>query len=168
MKALLSRNTAKLTEPLSALLDEPHPDLLSLLAAAISTLFGLLDQNERSLWCEVWSVSIRQPGEFLPLYEDYDQDAQRLIRGAVVDAKRRGDLVETLDVELLAQTVYSIVDYAGLVFINGFSERDSDEFLIDLVDDENAETLSIAGIDIEAAVLVSMPHSKPSRAGLGQ
>ena len=117
LKALLGRNAAKITEPLSALLDDPHPDLLSLLTAAISTLFRMLDQNERSLWCEVWSVSIRQPGEFLPLYDDYDQDAQRLIGAAVVEARQRGDLVETLDVELLAQTVYSIVDYAGLVFI---------------------------------------------------
>jgi AcrR family transcriptional regulator len=117
LKALLSRNTAKITEPLSALLGEPHSDLLSLLSAAISALFKVLDQNDRSLWCEVWTVSIRQPGEFLPLYDDYDQDAQRLFGGAVVEARRRGDLVETLDVELLAQTIYSIVDYAGLVFI---------------------------------------------------
>ena len=39
----------------------------------------------------------------------------------------------------------------GLVFINGFSERSSDEFLLDLADDENAEMLCIAGIDIEHA-----------------
>jgi len=117
LKALLSRDAAKITDPLSALLDERHGNLLSLLTTAVSTLFKVLDQNDRSLWCEVWTVSIRQPGEFLPLYDDYDQDAQRLFGGAVVDARRRGDLVETLDVELLAQTIYSIVDYAGLVFI---------------------------------------------------
>lgn len=46
-------------------------------------------------------------------------------------------------------------DVDGLVFINGFSERSSDEFLIDLADDENAETLSIAGIDIEFAEIFS-------------
>jgi len=117
VKALLSRDAAKITAPLSALLDQPHPDLLSLLTTAVSTLFGVLDHNERSLWCEVWTVSIRQPGDFLPIYDDYDQDAQRLIGTAVVDAQRRGNLVEILDTEVLAQAIYSIVDYAGLVFI---------------------------------------------------
>lgn len=39
----------------------------------------------------------------------------------------------------------------GLVFINGFSARDSDEFLLDLADDADAEILTIAGIDIEHA-----------------
>ena len=46
----------------------------------------------------------------------------------------------------------------GLVFINGFSERSSDEFLIDLVDDEDAETLSIADIDIEYAEIFGDPE----------
>ena len=43
----------------------------------------------------------------------------------------------------------------GLVFINGFSERSSDDFLIDLADDLDAESLSIAGIDIEFAEIFS-------------
>jgi hypothetical protein len=46
----------------------------------------------------------------------------------------------------------------GLVFINGFSERSSDEFLIDLADDVDAETLCIAGIDIEFAEIFSDPE----------
>jgi hypothetical protein len=46
----------------------------------------------------------------------------------------------------------------GLVFINGFSERDSDEFLLDLADDAQAETLSIAGIDIEFAEVFGDPE----------
>ena len=46
----------------------------------------------------------------------------------------------------------------GLVFINGFSERSSDEFLLDLADDADAETLCIAGIDIEYAQVFSDPE----------
>jgi len=46
----------------------------------------------------------------------------------------------------------------GLVFINGFSERSSDDFLIDLADDLDAESLSIAGIDIEFAEIFSDPE----------
>lgn len=45
----------------------------------------------------------------------------------------------------------------GLVFINGFSERGSDEFLIDLADDADAEALRIAGIDIEHAEIFNDP-----------
>ena len=46
----------------------------------------------------------------------------------------------------------------GLVFINAFSERSSDEFLIDLADDQDAESLSIAGIDIEFAEVFNDPE----------
>jgi hypothetical protein len=46
----------------------------------------------------------------------------------------------------------------GLVFISGFSERGSDEFLLDLADDTEAETLSIAGIDIEYAEVFGDPE----------
>jgi hypothetical protein len=46
----------------------------------------------------------------------------------------------------------------GLVFINGFSERGIDEFLIDLADDADAERLCIAGIDIEFAEIFSDPE----------
>ena len=46
----------------------------------------------------------------------------------------------------------------GLVFISGFSERSSDDFLVDLADDLDAETLSIAGIDIEFAEIFANPE----------
>ncbi|MDH3763232.1 MAG: hypothetical protein OEU50_19835 [Gammaproteobacteria bacterium] len=39
----------------------------------------------------------------------------------------------------------------GLIFINGFSDRSIDEFLIDLADDSQLDELSIAGIDLEHA-----------------
>ena len=67
----------------------------------------------------------------------------------------------------------------GLVFINGFSERSSDEFLIDLADDLDAELLSIAGIDIEfaevfndpeemRAVREAVPYTARTQAGSGK
>ena len=46
----------------------------------------------------------------------------------------------------------------GLVFINGFSERSSDEMLIDMADDADADRLSIAGMDIEFAEVFSDPE----------
>lgn len=46
----------------------------------------------------------------------------------------------------------------GLVFINGFSERSSDEFLLDLADDLEAEPLCIAGMDIEFAEVFNNPE----------
>jgi len=46
----------------------------------------------------------------------------------------------------------------GLVFINGFSERSSDEFLLDLADDLDAEPLCIAGMDIEFAEVFNDPE----------
>lgn len=46
----------------------------------------------------------------------------------------------------------------GLVFINGFSERSSDELLLDLADDPDADSLTIAGIDIEFAEVFGNPE----------
>ena len=43
----------------------------------------------------------------------------------------------------------------GLIFINGFSDRSIDEFLIDLADDSQQDELSIAGIDLEHAQVFS-------------
>jgi FAD/FMN-containing dehydrogenase len=46
----------------------------------------------------------------------------------------------------------------GLVFINGLSEQSSDEFLIGLADDAEAQDFTIAGIDIEHAEVFSQPE----------
>lgn len=46
----------------------------------------------------------------------------------------------------------------GLVFINGFSDCDSDEFLIGLADDPLAEEYTIAGIGLEFAEIFNAPE----------
>ena len=46
----------------------------------------------------------------------------------------------------------------GLVFVNGFSDRSSDEFLIGLADDQYAEDFTIAGIELEHAEIFSNPE----------
>jgi hypothetical protein len=43
----------------------------------------------------------------------------------------------------------------GLVFVNGFSDLSSDEFLIGLADDQHAEEYTIAGIELEHAEVFS-------------
>ncbi len=58
--------------------------------------------------------------------------------------------------ELQQKCVAAQVD--GLVFVNGFSERSSDEFLIDLADDPQAEDFTIAGIELEFAEVFSDPE----------
>ncbi|MCP4472873.1 MAG: FAD-dependent oxidoreductase [Gammaproteobacteria bacterium] len=49
-------------------------------------------------------------------------------------------------------------DVDGLVFINAYSEQSSDEFLIGLVDDAEAQDFTIAGIDIDHAEIFSDPE----------
>ena len=46
----------------------------------------------------------------------------------------------------------------GLVFINGFSDRSIDEFLLDLADDQQAEDYTIAGVGLEFAEVFSDPE----------
>ena len=46
----------------------------------------------------------------------------------------------------------------GLVFINGFSDRSIDEFLLDLADERQAEEYTIAGIGLEFAEVFSDPE----------
>ncbi len=50
-------------------------------------------------------------------------------------------------------------DAAGLVFINGYSERPADEFLIGLADDPQADEYTIAGIGLEYAEVFSDPEA---------
>ena len=47
----------------------------------------------------------------------------------------------------------------GLVFINGYSERPADEFLIGLADDPQADEYTIAGIGLEYAEIFSDPEA---------
>jgi hypothetical protein len=46
----------------------------------------------------------------------------------------------------------------GLIFINGYSELSSDEFLIGLADDADAQDFTIAGIDIDHAEIFNEPE----------
>jgi len=47
----------------------------------------------------------------------------------------------------------------GLIFVNGFSDQSIDEFLIGLADDEHADILTIAGIDLEYAEVFNDPEA---------
>lgn len=117
VKALLSRDTARITASLNALFEAPHPNLLSLFTAAVSMLLEVLDRTGRALWREVTAVSLREPGNYLPLADDYYANVQQRMAAAITHAKLSGDLIESLDTELLAQTVYRIVDHACMEFI---------------------------------------------------
>jgi len=46
----------------------------------------------------------------------------------------------------------------GAVFVNGYSDLSSDEFLIGLTDDQHAEEFTIAGIELEHAEVFSNPE----------
>ena len=58
--------------------------------------------------------------------------------------------------ELEQKCVAAGVD--GLVFINGFSDLSSDEFLIGLADDQQAQEFTIAGIELDYAEVFSDPE----------
>lgn len=57
---------------------------------------------------------------------------------------------------LQEKCIAAMVD--GLVFVNGFSELSSDEFLISLADDQKAEEFTIAGIELEHAEVFNDPE----------
>jgi hypothetical protein len=59
-------------------------------------------------------------------------------------------------VGLQEKCIAAMVD--GLVFVNGFSEMSSDEFLISLADDQQAEEFTIAGIELEHAEVFNDPE----------
>ena len=58
--------------------------------------------------------------------------------------------------ELEQKCVAAGVD--GLVFVNGFSDLSSDEFLIGLADDQQAQEFTIAGIELDYAEVFSDPE----------
>ncbi len=49
-------------------------------------------------------------------------------------------------------------DAEGLIFVNGYSHRSSEDFLFDLVDDPEAETPTIAGIQLHHAEMFKDPE----------
>ncbi|MCP4333898.1 MAG: FAD-binding oxidoreductase [Gammaproteobacteria bacterium] len=71
-------------------------------------------------------------------------------------AQPSGNPAQKRGLELQQKCEASGVD--GLVFVNGFSEQSSDEFLIGLTDNAAAETFTIAGIDIDHAEVFNDPE----------
>lgn len=115
--ALLTRDTDALTARLDALLARDDLELTERFRAAVAILFEVIDDDARALWREVAALSFREPGEFMSLYDDYYAHARQRMRRSLQDARTRGDLCQTVDVELLVQTVWSIADHGKLVFI---------------------------------------------------
>lgn len=117
---------------LSRLLDHLSPwTFLSLDCAQVDSLAGA---NDLILGIEHVSLDSMQP----LLQQKNENPAQRRA------------------LELTEKCIAADAD--GLVFINAYSDRSSDDFLIDLADDQDADVFTIAGIELEHAEIFNDPE----------
>jgi hypothetical protein len=102
---------------MNRLLDDESLDLLDLLDGVVKLAFEIIGQNQRPMLREVVSLFFREESEFFGmLSQSYDRAQAGLIT-VFERAQRRGALRRSVDVSVLAQAVYAIVDFGILQFI---------------------------------------------------
>lgn len=117
VQGLLSLGRERYTPRLNRLLADPGLDLLQQLDGAIKLAFELVAQHDRPLWREVTALGFRQSNEFFTLFSSYYDNAQARLEQMFDGARRQGRLNAHVDIVVLAQTVYAIVDFGVLLYI---------------------------------------------------
>ena len=114
---LLTTDRARFAERMNRLLDDDSLDLLTALDGVVKLAFEIMGQHQRPLWREVVSLFFREENEFFGMLSQNYDAAQARLSTLFQRAQRRGALARDVDVGVLAQTVYAIVDFAILQFI---------------------------------------------------
>jgi AcrR family transcriptional regulator len=113
---LLTADRERFAGRMNRLLDDESLDLLGLLDGVVKLAFEIMGQHNRPLWREVVSLFFREENEFFGmLSQSYDTAQARLIH-VFERAQKHGEL-RRVDVSVLAQAVYAIVDFGILQFI---------------------------------------------------
>jgi len=117
VQALLSRETDPIVDRLNALFADAEIDLVDHIHAATKLLFDVVAQRDRHLWREVVVLVFRDPSDFFAHFFDHYTMAQVRIARLFERARQHGKLDPGVDVTLLAQTLYAIIDFAFLQYV---------------------------------------------------
>ena len=80
-------------------------------------LFDAVAHRDRQLWREVIALSIKLAPDVYGLHTPYYQLAQAQLSRALTTAQDDGTLDPYVDIELMAQTIYGIIDLAFLMYV---------------------------------------------------
>lgn len=114
---LLMADRQRFADRMSRLLDDDSTELLTVLDGIVKLAFEIMNQHDRALWREVVSLFFREEREFFGMLSQNYDTAQARLSTLFERAQKRGALDRDVDVAVLAQTVYAIVDFAVLQFI---------------------------------------------------
>jgi len=114
---LLMADRERFAGRMNRLLDDDSTDLLNVLDGVVRLAFEIMNQHDRALWREVVSLFFREEREFFGMLSQNYDTAQARLRTLFERAQTRGALRSGVDLAVLAQTVYAIVDFAILQFI---------------------------------------------------
>ena len=114
---LLTADRERFADRMNRLLDDDTSDLLTVLDGVVKLAFEIMGQHDRSLWREVVSLFFREENEFFGMLSQNYDTAQARLSTLFSRAQKRGALDRRVDVAVLAQAVYAIVDFAILQFI---------------------------------------------------
>lgn len=92
-------------------------DLMKQLDIVVKFAFDIIGKHPRPLWRQVISLFFGQSNTFFGLLSGSYDAAQARLTALFDAAQRRGALRKDVDVRVLSETVYAIVDFAILQYI---------------------------------------------------
>jgi AcrR family transcriptional regulator len=117
VQALLTADTARISDRMEKVFEEPADHLLKRFNQAVKVLFDAVAHRDRQLWREVIALSIKLAPEVYGVHTPFYEIAQARLDKALSDAQQDGTLDPYVDVELMGQTIYGIIDLAFLMYI---------------------------------------------------
>lgn len=117
VQALMTADSTRINERMERVFTEPAEDLLKRFNRAVKVLFDAVAHRDRQLWREVTALSIKLAPEVYGVHTPYYELAQVRLSHALWKAQNDGTLDPYVDIELMAQTIYGIIDLAFLMYI---------------------------------------------------
>jgi AcrR family transcriptional regulator len=114
---MLTGEQERFVARINRLLDDESMDLLAILDGVVKLRLEVMGRDHRPLWREVVSLLFREENEFFGLLSQNYDLAQARLSTFFARAQKRGALSGDVEVGVLAQAVYAIVNFAMLQFI---------------------------------------------------
>ena len=116
VQGLLVADRARVIDRLNRMILEDL-DLMAQLEIVVKLAFDIIGTHRRPLWRQVISVFFGQSNTFFSLLSGSYEAAQARLTALFETAQRRGALRADVDVRVLSEAVYAIVDFAILQYI---------------------------------------------------
>lgn len=117
VEALITADMEQTREPSLALVDAYAGDLKKILGELIKIQVDVIAHRDRDLWRHVTLDVLRNDPAGRRLFERIETEAHDGLERLLLRAAEGGELARSVDIELLAHTLYSVVDYGILGYL---------------------------------------------------